>query len=54
MDVLVKTKNNHDVVKAIKIAKQTLNITHHKTIKCKRYISSKKRYLNKLTKKVLE
>ncbi len=54
MVLLVKTKNNTDALKAINIARQTLNITHPKTIKHKRYVSSKTRYLNNLTKGVLE
>ena len=33
MVLLVKTKNNTDALKAINIARQTLNITHPKTIK---------------------
>ena len=54
MVLLVKAKNNTDALKAINIARQTLNITHPKTIKYKRYVSSKTRYLNNLTKGVLE
>ena len=52
MVVIVKTKNNTHTLKAINVAKHALRVEPPRTLKQKKYITKKMKYLNNLTKGV--